>query len=153
MTLPDEVVIRPFEDADETAVAALWREVFPDDPPRNEPSLVMTEKRAVQRDLFFVARLDEELVGTAMAGYDGHRGWVYKLAVRPSRRRCGIGRALMARVESALVDLGCAKLNLQVRAGNEAVVAFYQRLGYGIEERVSLGKLLSDAGVEAEGPG
>jgi ribosomal protein S18 acetylase RimI-like enzyme len=153
MTLPDELLIRPFEDADEAAVAALWREVFPDDPPWNEPSLVMAKKRAVQRDLFFVAHLDDELTGTAMAGYDGHRGWVYTLAVRPSRRRCGIGRALMARVESALVDLGCAKLNLQVRAGNEAVVAFYQRLGYGIEERVSLGKLLPGAGEDVEGPG
>ena len=153
MTLPEEVVIRPFEDADETAVVALWREVFADDPPRNEPSLVINKKRAVQRDLFFVAHLYDELAGTAMAGYDGHRGWVYKLAVRPSRRRCGIGRALMARVESALIDLGCAKLNLQVRAGNEAVVAFYQRLGYGTEERVSLGKLLLGAGVDGEGPG
>jgi len=144
MTLPDEVVIRPFEDADEVAVAALWREVFPDDPPWNEPSLVMAKKRAVQRDLFFVAHLDDELTGTAMAGYDGHRGWVYTLAVRPFRRRCGIGRALMARVESALVDLGCAKLNLQVRASNQAVVAFYEKMGYQVEQRVSMGKRLDN---------
>ncbi len=137
-----DIQIRPFEDADEEAVAALWRQVFPDDPPWNEPSLVMAKKRAVQRELFLVAMKNGALAGTAMGGYDGHRGWVYALAVRPDLRRRGIGARLMSTLESALSTLGCPKINLQVRAGNEAVVAFYQRLGYAVEERVSLGKLL-----------
>ncbi len=102
----------------------------------------MAHKRLVQPELFFVAADGGGLVGTAMGGYDGHRGWVYAVAVRPALRRRGIGAKLMARLESALRDLGCAKINLQVRAGNESVVAFYQRLGYRVEERVSMGKLL-----------
>jgi ribosomal protein S18 acetylase RimI-like enzyme len=134
--------IRPFEDADEGAVAALWKQVFPHDPPWNEPYLVMAKKRAVQRDLFLVAMENGALAGTAMGGYDGHRGWIYALAVRPDLRRQGLGARLMARLESALSDLGCPKVNLQVRDGNEDVVAFYQRLGYTVEQRVSLGKLL-----------
>ncbi len=137
--------IRPFEDGDEGAVAALWREVFPDDPPWNEPSRMIAGKREVQRELFFVATENGRLAGTAMGGYDGHRGWVYAVAVRPELRRRGIGALLMARLESALTDIGCPKINLQVRAGNEAVVAFYRRLGYSVEQRVSMGKLLIDA--------
>lgn len=139
------VEIRPFEDTDEDAVAALWREVFPGDPPWNEPSLVMARKRAVQRDLFLVATVNGALAGTAMGGYDGHRGWVYSVAVRADSRRRGIGARLMARLESALMDMGCPKMNLQVRAGNEAVVAFYRRLGYTVEQRVSMGKRLQSA--------
>lgn len=142
MTARLRVVTRPFEDGDESAVAALWREVFPDDPPWNEPSLVMEKKRAVQRELHFVALLADEIAGTAMGGYDGHRGWVYAVAVKPAYRRLGVGAALMSRVESALSDRGCLKLNLQVRSGNEAVVNFYQRLGYTVEQRTSMGKLL-----------
>lgn len=142
MSGSDAVLIRAFEDADEDAVAALWREVFPGDPPWNEPTLVMAKKRAVQRDLFFVALQNGVLAATAMGGYDGHRGWVYAVAVRPGCRRRGIGARLMAQIESALQDLGCPKINLQVRAGNESVVAFYQRLGYRIEQRVSMGKRL-----------
>lgn len=139
-----DIQIRPFEDADEDAVAALWRQVFADDPPWNEPSLVMAKKRAVQRELFLVAMKNGALAGTAMGGYDGHRGWVYAVAVQPDLRRQGIGARLMSTLESALARLGCPKINLQVRAGNEAVVAFYQRLGYNIEQRVSLGKLLAN---------
>lgn len=142
MSRPGAVHIRPFEDADEDAVAALWREVFPDDPPWNDPALVMAKKRDVQPDLFLVATENGALAGTAMGGYDGHRGWIYAVAVRPDLRRRGLGARLMARLESALSDRGCPKVNLQVRAGNEGVVAFYERLGYRVEQRVSLGKLL-----------
>ncbi len=142
MSHSSAIDIRPFEDADEEAVAALWKQVFPNDPPWNEPSLVMAKKRAVQRDLFLVAMENGALAGTAMGGYDGHRGWIYALAIRPDLRRRGLGARLMARLESALSDLGCPKVNLQVRDGNEAVVAFYQRLGYAVEQRVSLGKPL-----------
>ena len=77
-----------------------------------------------------------------MAGYDGHRGWVYYVAVSPRRRRQGIGSALMKEVEARLAQFGCPKLNLQVRATNQEVVAFYQQLGYEVEQRVSMGKRL-----------
>jgi len=77
-----------------------------------------------------------------MAGYDGHRGWLYTVAVSPQYRRQGIGRKLVQHAESALIEMGCLKINLQVRASNAEVVAFYQRLGYLVEERISMGKLL-----------
>jgi ribosomal protein S18 acetylase RimI-like enzyme len=77
-----------------------------------------------------------------MAGYDGHRGWVYYVAVSPGYRRQGIGTALMANVEEKLALMGCPKLNLQVRASNEDVIAFYKKLGYNVEERVSMAKHL-----------
>lgn len=126
-------------------MAALWREVFPDAPAHNVPEEDIRRKLAVQRDLFFVAEESGELVGTALAGYDGHRGWVYYVAVKPACRRRGIGAALMARVEEELAAMGCPKLNLQVRASSREAVAFYQRLGYAVEERVSMGKRLRGA--------
>ncbi len=140
------VEIRTYEESDEAAVAALWREVFADAPAHNVPEEDIRRKLAVQRDLFFVAVEGDVVVGTALAGYDGHRGWVHYVAVKPSRRRRGIGAALMKRVEEELAAAGCPKLNLQVRAPNRETVAFYEKLGYVVEERVSMGKRLEGAG-------
>ena len=138
--------IRPYLESDEAAVAELWREVFPDAPSWNRPETDIRRKLNTQRDLFLVATIGSKLVGTAMAGFDGHRGWVYYVAVRPKHRRQGIGTALMERVERGLAGLGCPKLNLQVRANNEQVVSFYKRLGYAVEARVSMGKHLEGSG-------
>ena len=132
--------VRVYRKDDEEGVVALWNDVFKKPEPRNDPRFVIAKKLAVQDDLFFVAVEDRAIVGTAMGGYDGHRGWLYTVAVRSDVRRRGIGGALVRRVESALVLLGCPKINLQVLASNAAVVAFYRRLGYGVEERVSMGK-------------
>lgn len=140
------LTIRPYDDGDEQDVVSLWREVFPDAPPWNDPSSDIRRKLFVQRELFIVARRDGELAGTAMGGYDGHRGWVYYVAVSPRHRRAGIGAKLMARIEDELRELGCEKLNLQVRAGNDGAVAFYERLGYETEDRVSMGKRLGGGG-------
>ena len=134
--------IRSYSESDEASVAELWRRVFPDSPSWNHPETDIQRKLAVQRELFLTAWLDAELVGTAMAGYDGHRGWVYYVAVKPGSRRQGIGSALMRHVEETLADLGCPKLNLQVRVTNDEVMAFYRELGYEVEERVSMGKRL-----------
>jgi len=136
------ITIRPFAESDRSKVAALWRAAFPNAPTHNQPEIDIRRKLAVQRELFLVAELDGELAGTAMGGYDGHRGWVYYVAVSPAHRRKGIGSALMKAVEARLVMLGCPKLNLQVRADNHHVVAFYRKLGYEIEERISMGKRL-----------
>lgn len=138
--------IRPYEEVDEAAVAALWREVFPDAPAWNHPETDIRRKLAVQREAFLVAVVDGELVGTAMGGYDGHRGWVYYVVVSPNHRRQGIGAALMEGVEERLARIGCPKINLQVRATNDEVVCFYERLGYRVEERISMGKRLEDIG-------
>jgi ribosomal protein S18 acetylase RimI-like enzyme len=134
--------IRPYQNSDEQAVIALWNEALPDAAPHNEPARAIRAKLAVDRDLFLVAEVEGAVVGTVMGGYDGHRGWVYSVAVEARHRRRGIGAALLRRLEAALCERGCLKVNLQVRASNAGVIAFYEKLGYGVEERVSMGKRL-----------
>jgi ribosomal protein S18 acetylase RimI-like enzyme len=136
--------IRPYDDADHAAVVALWIRVFSEFAPHNDPDKSIARKLDVQRELFVVADDAGEIVGTAMGGYDGHRGWVYAVAVDPDRRRQGIGTALMRRVEQSLTAMGCPKLNLQVRGSNRRAVGFYESLGYSTEDRVSMGKLLDE---------
>jgi len=134
--------IRPIRPSDEPAVARLWRAVFPEAPARNHPETDIQRKLALQSELFLVAIVDRQVVGTAMGGYDGHRGWVYYVAVARDHRRRGVGRALMEDLERRLARLGCPKLNLQVRASNHNAVGFYENLGYRVEQRVSMAKLL-----------
>ena len=137
-----ELIIRSYQDDDKDAVVELWETVFPGAPAHNPPALDIERKLTVQRELFFVAHLGYKLVGTAMAGFDGHRGWVYYVASHPEYRRRGIGAALMKQVERGLAEIGCHKLNLQVRSTNTEVVEFYKKLGYLVEDRVSMGKLI-----------
>ena len=103
---------------------------------------MIDDKLLVQRELLLVAELDGALVGAVMAGFDGTRGWIYHLAVTPGRRLKGIASQLVRAAEDGLRLLGCPKVNLQVRAENEGVVAFYRALGYSVEQRVSMGKVL-----------
>lgn len=134
--------IRVYQENDEQAVIALWNLVLPPNAPHNDPATNIRQKRAVEDDLFFVATAEERVVGTVMGGYDGHRGWIYSVAVDPTFQRQGIGSALLHHVEAALTQRGCLKINLQVRASNTEVIAFYERLGYVVEPIVSLGKRL-----------
>ena len=135
--------VGPYRSVDFDAVRALWEEVFPNDPPWNRAEQAIPPKLAVQPDLFLVAREDGCVVGTAMAGYDGHRGWLYSIAVCPSRQRQGIGTLLLKEAEERLKALGCGKVNLQIRAGNEAVSEFYRCAGYSVEDRISMGKRIN----------
>jgi ribosomal protein S18 acetylase RimI-like enzyme len=139
--------IRPFAPADEDAVIALWERCGLTRP-WNDPRKDIRRKLAVRPDLFLVGALDGNVVATAMAGYDGHRGWIYYLAVAPEHQRQGLGRAIMAEAERLLRGAGCPKINLQVRTMNQGVIAFYRRLGYALDEVVSLGRRL-----EHDGPG
>jgi ribosomal protein S18 acetylase RimI-like enzyme len=134
--------LRPFHEADEVQVVALWKSVFGYSAPHNDPVTVIRMKLQVDRELFVVAVRDGEVIGTVMGGYDGHRGWLYSLAVRPDCRLQGIARALVKRMENELHQRGCLKLNLQVLATNAETAAFYKRLGYVVEDRINLGKLL-----------
>ncbi|MBC8366023.1 GNAT family acetyltransferase [bacterium] len=134
--------IRPATREDRTAVADLWRLVFPDAPAHNCPEDDFDRKMLVHPELFLLAEDEGEIIGSVMGGYDGHRGWIYYMAVHPQQRRKGLGRSLMEAAESSLVKAGCPKVNLQVRAENHEVVSFYRSLGYSIEERASLGKRL-----------
>ena len=137
------IVIQVYHPERFAGVDALWREVFPDDPPWNRAQFAIPAKLAVQPDLFLLALQGDQVVGTVMGGYDGHRGWVYALAVKPDHRQNGIATELMAQLEARLRVLGCVKLNLQVRADNTQVIKLYQRLGYSVEDRISLGKRLT----------
>ncbi|MDR6907665.1 ribosomal protein S18 acetylase RimI-like enzyme [Agromyces sp. 3263] len=138
--------IRPFRREDTEPVVALWRAaglVVP----WNDPYRDIERKLTVQPDLFLVAEDDGgAVVGAAMVGYDGHRGWVNYLAVDASRRGEGLGAAIMAEAERLLIALGCPKLNLQVRSTNQGVIDWYRSLGYEPDHAVSLGKrLIADA--------
>ena len=78
-----------------------------------------------------------------MAGYDGHRGWISRIAVLKSHRLKGVGQALVHEAEKRLSDLGCTKINLQVVTSNAGVLGFYRSLGYEVEERVSMSKRIA----------
>lgn len=137
------ITIRAFAEADESAVIDLLKRVLPDSAPHNDPRASIRRKLAVDRELLLVAEAhDRTVIGTVMGGYDGHRGWVYSLAVDPAHRRRGVGAALLRRLEALLAERGCPKVNLQVRATNAAAVGFYEKLGYVVEGHVSLGKRL-----------
>ncbi len=130
--------IRKFKRQDRDSVVDLWQKVFADDPPHNEPSKMLESKLAVD-DLVFVAEENGSIIGACMAGYDGHRGWLYAVAVSPRHRRSGAGSRLVTHSLQALQKLGCIKVNIQIRAANSEVTAFYRSLGFHNEERLSLG--------------
>lgn len=136
------MLIREYRADNFSDVKTLWEEAFPNDPPWNRAEVAIPAKLAAQPDLLFVAVREGMVTGTIMAGYDGHRGWLYALAVRVDARGSGIGSALVRHAEGALRALGCGKVNLQVRASSEGLVPFYARLGFEVEDRISLGKHL-----------
>ena len=110
--------------------------------PWNDPAKNIRRKLRVQREMFLVGWRGSRLVATVMAGYEGHRGWINYLTVAPDYRRHGLGRRLMEEAEALLRGLGCAKFNMQVRSSNAAVVESYQRLGFSVDDVVSMGKRL-----------
>ncbi|MEE8558186.1 MAG: GNAT family acetyltransferase [Myxococcota bacterium] len=140
-------LIRPYRDEDEAGVVRLWAEVFHDAPAWNDPTADIRRKQTVQADLFLVAVSGVRIAGTVMAGFDGHRGWIYYLAVDPDLRRRGLGRALMQEAEQRLEASGCTKVNLQVRASNPEGVRFYEQAGYRVEDRISMGRRLDKPGT------
>ena len=133
--------IRKFQDSDSAALTELWQAIFPDDPPHNEPSQVIRAKLKVD-DLIFIAEDEGIVVGACMAGYDGHRGWLYAVAVPPDQRRLGTGKALVLFAMQALKELGCIKVNLQIRSTNTQVASFYHSLGFVTEDRLSMGAFI-----------
>lgn len=132
--------IRPYREADEAEVIALWRECGM--LRWSDPKKDIARKLRVNPEWFLVGELDGRVVATCMVGYEGHRGWINFLAVAPAWQSGGHGRALMEEAERLLRGVGCAKINLQVRATNKRVIAFYERLGFAVEELLSLGKRL-----------
>lgn len=132
--------IRPYVDSDREAVLALWGEVFAYDQPHNSGAASIDRKLRHADGLFWVATQRGKIVGTIMAGYDGHRGWIYSLAVAPAQRGHGLGSRLLRVAELTLARLGAPKINLQIVAENREVVEFYRKNGYRVEPRISMGK-------------
>ncbi len=134
--------IRVFTTADTEAVIALWNDCGLTRP-WNDPHKDIARKCSVSPDLFLVGQdASGQLMASIMVGYDGHRGWINYLAVHPTHQRQGHAHRLMELAEQLLTERGCPKLNLQVRAGNEVVIAFYESLGYADDNTVSMGKRL-----------
>ena len=136
-----QTCIRTFESPDEEAVVDLWHQcglVVP----WNDPHQDIATKMRFQPKLFLVGTIDGRLVATVMAGYEGHRAWINYLAVSPDYQRQGIGRRMMEETEARLREIGCPKINLQVRTSNQSVIAFYEHLGFSDDRVIGLGKRL-----------
>ncbi len=137
------MIVRSFREEDRRAVVALWEQsglIVP----WNDAAADIDRKLRVQPELFVVGTETGRLVGTAMGGYDGHRGWIYYLAVEPDSRGQGWGRRLVEAVSERLQEQGCVKVNIMVRANNRQVAGFYRRLGFKPDEVICLGKRLTD---------
>lgn len=137
--------IRNYDNSkDKDQVVKLWNKSFPIISPHHDPLISINRKLAVNDNLFFVAESAErKVIGTIMAGYDGHRGWIYSLAVDPDYRGKSIGSLLLSHAEKELEKLDCPKINLQVLSSNREVVRFYEKNGYSVEERIHMGKILN----------
>ncbi|MDP8211416.1 MAG: GNAT family acetyltransferase [Candidatus Stygibacter australis] len=136
-----KIEIRAFQKEDTAEVIRLWTAcglIVP----WNDPYKDIQRKLAVQPELFLVGFLERYIITSVMAGYDGHRGWIYYLAVHPDHQHSGFGREIMMEAEKLLLNMGCSKINLQVRSSNKSVIEFYQSIGYTRDEVISLGKRL-----------
>ena len=133
------MTVRKYEESDRDDIIALWEECFEYAGEHNLPNVALDAKLAVD-DLLFVYERDGQIVGSVMAGYDGHRGWLYSVCVTGSVRRQGVGGDLVNHALAALEELGCMKINLQVRTNNCVVTNFYSSLGFEVEKRISMGK-------------
>ena len=136
-----ELLIRPCLEPDQDAVVELWQECGLT-VPWNDPKKDIRRKLSVQRDMFLIGLVDNKVVATVMAGYEGHRGWINYLAISPAHQKQGYGRRMMDEAESRLRELGCPKINLQIRTSNTDVIDFYKALGYSVDDVVSMGKRL-----------
>ena len=143
----EKLKIRKFRSGDRIAVIRLWENTFPDDPYWNDPVDIILRKLARKDDLFLVGLIRDKVVAATLAGYDGFRGWIYHLAVDQSYQRQGIGLLMMKKVEETLIEMGCIKINLQIRSSNQDVINFYKSIGYSIEDHISMGKLLNRSKV------
>ena len=135
------MIVRQFTAQDTDQVVALWQECELTRP-WNNPLLDIERKQQLGDSLFLVGELDNHLMASVMGGYDGHRGWMYYLAVSPKHQRCGYAGELISHLEQKLIALGCPKLNLQIRSDNIAVQEFYHEIGFTEDATVSMGKRL-----------
>jgi ribosomal protein S18 acetylase RimI-like enzyme len=121
---------------------ALWRECLADDPLWEAAGAAVSASQSSRSTLLLVASVGTDVIGSIMAGYDGHRGWLYALAVLPAYRFDQIATNLVIEAEKQLTAIGCTKINLQIRGANAQAQQFYRTLGYATEDRISMGKRL-----------
>lgn len=133
--------IRQYSPEDQKAVIVLWQKCNLTRP-WNNPKLDIERKLKVNPELFLVGLLDDKIIATVMGGYEGHRGWVYYLAVDPDNQKRGWGKQIMKAVEDKLLTIGCPKINLMVRTDNLSAVSFYEKIGYKTDDVISMGKRL-----------
>lgn len=138
---PAPLAIDEIADADIEAAVALWQRCGLTRP-WNDPHADIALARRRDNSTVLIGRDGEKIVATAMVGHDGHRGWVYYVAVDPDRRARGLGRAIMAAAEDWLRSAGILKLQLLVRRENVAAGAFYQSLGFAESTSVMFAKWL-----------
>ena len=135
------MLIKKYNDTHRAGLISLWENSFPNNPEHDEPNLMLDMKQKVD-DLIFIALEDGKVLGSCMAGFDGHRGYLYSVAVSQDIRKGGVGKKLVTHTIKELKKLGCLKVNLHIRPSNTEVALFYQSLGFEIEERICMGKLL-----------
>lgn len=138
---PAPTVALPATPQDAEAVIALW-EVCGLTRPWNNPQSDFERAMDGENSTVLVLRKEEAVFGSVMVGDDGHRGWVYYLAVHPDAQRKGAGRALMIAAEGWLTARGCPKIQLMVRSSNAQAFGFYERIGYAAQDVITLGRFL-----------
>jgi ribosomal protein S18 acetylase RimI-like enzyme len=138
---PRPLAISPIGDADVAAVIALWQRCGLTRP-WNDPASDIALARRNDNAAILIGRDGEAIAASVLVGHDGHRGWVYYLAVDPDRRKLGHGRTMMSAAEDWLRLAGIEKLQLMVRPENTAVQAFYESIGYGRQPRLIFARWL-----------
>ena len=133
--------IRTFESTDTDEVIFIWEQCGLIRS-WNNPKLDIQRKIAFQKEFFLVGEISKKIIATAMFGYDGHRGWLNYFAVLPQFQKSGFGKQLLEFGELLLVDKGCPKLNLQIRADNKEAIKFYKAVGFTEDTVASFGKRL-----------
>ncbi len=139
----EKLHIRTYQDEDEKDVIELWQNsnlVVP----WNDPKLDIERKLKVNPELFLVGLVDSKIIAAVMGGYEGHRGWINYLAVLPEIQQKGLGQQMVEEVEAKLRKLGCPKINIQIRSSNKGVIEFYGKMGFSVDNVISMGKRLVD---------
>ena len=135
------LAIADIADADVAAVIALWQACGLTRP-WNDPAADIALARRGPNATVLVGRDGSTIAATVLVGHDGHRGWVYYVAVDPDHRNKGFGRVIMDAAEDWLRQAGIEKMQLMVRPDNTAVQAFYESIGYGEQKRIIYAKWL-----------
>ncbi len=143
--------ILPYADAAFPDLVALW-DACGLSVPYNDPAQDIALLTASANAALFLGYRGEQLIGSIVVGHDGHRGWLYRLAVAPEFRGLGFGRALVRHAEAWLRERRIRKAQLMIRDTNAAVRDFYARIGYGAQPRLVMARWL-DTGEDDPGAG